>query len=853
MPKLKGWRRSQAATRRLAQREFLIVGPQGHSDGMPTGTVGTGYRHRVNQWPISVLTGRQHKLVIPPEVPDKKFVLIVGDSHLRPFVDGVVPLPEGRMSFGFMSTPGACADGLRIEMVHAAVPRNPDLVIVMAPSNNLTTQGSLEKSSTDFAKLLSTAVGRWFKVIVYDFPPRLNHPLHHQELLRQEFCQVAARMGIQYVCPAADDFPLRRLKLWCRDSVHLSDDGGSPILGQRLWQAAYTELERGDPASVLSVSRRRPPPLNTVTPKVVVRGEVPAPQPSSPFEWTVCGKVHKQNLSGNEVEDSATCTQQLSTVGLQDCFLRLNPIHFSAHLLDAMEKISPSQLHNPVPHDDEMPRVEPRRTVVASRRIPTRKQGRTLRDHSPAELQTTEVPPATEVTSPEVDLERVAEVQTCPGVVTVNTAILSAPQPDGGIQVEQVSMRKRPLSPPLVFGDFDRSPVQVSSVETDAVQFLCSQIEGEMSDLGCVRHSVMGSFHQGSDLFSNPGQQCMAIGLASVAKHSVKSVFSWSVADLDTVLLCGDQLYTYLRDNDKISGGTDFLCIPDLPASHTIDGMEFDFEYGDYMSGLINQTDGSPIAPGLTTLLHSLQILFAKYDTCFLTLHCSTCVVIRENNMFAVVDSHARNALGLHFSHQNLSPSRKEKRLTKYLKRKKFLQMKINYHRDFLDYNRRNQNVRNTYKHNLLYQQKLKDLSKRKYFENYVHRQDVIERSKIKYRDDKKHREDVKSRSQIKYRDNKKHREDVKNRSIIKYRDNKKHREDVKSRSQIKYRDDKKYRQILKERSREISKVKYRNAAFQQKNLDSVRTKYRQVNKKVLASKKLKRLERKAKLEQVDL
>ncbi|CAJ1053451.1 uncharacterized protein LOC121902129 isoform X2 [Xyrichtys novacula] len=429
MPKQKGWRKSQAATRRHAQREFLIVGPQGYRDDMPPGTVGTGYRHRVNQWPVSVLTGRQHKLVIPPEVPNKKFVLIVGDSHLRPFVDGVVPLPEGRMSFGFMSTPGACANELRIEMVHAAVPCSPDLVILMAPSNNLTTQGSLEKSSTDFAQLLSTAIGRWFKVIVYDFPPRLNHPLDHQDLLRQEFHRVAARMGIRYVCPAADDFPLRYRMLWCTDSVHLSDDGGSPILGQRLWQAAYTELETVDHASLRSVQRRRPPPLSTVTPKVVVRGEVPAPQPSNPFEWTVCGKVHKQNLSDNEVKDSAPCTQQLSTVGLRDCFVRLNPIHFSAHLLDAMEKISPSQVPNPVPQDDEMPRVEPRRTVVASQRTRTKKQGRALRVQSPAEPQTTEVPPPTELTSPEEDLERVAELQT--------TAILSGPQPERGSQVEQ--------------------------------------------------------------------------------------------------------------------------------------------------------------------------------------------------------------------------------------------------------------------------------------------------------------------------------------------------------------------------------------------------------------------------------
>ncbi|CAJ1053305.1 LOW QUALITY PROTEIN: uncharacterized protein LOC114463422 [Xyrichtys novacula] len=194
-----------------------------------------------------------------------KFILIVGSSHLRPFVNGVVPLPEGRMLFGFMSTPGACADELTIEMV-----------------------------------------------IVYDFPPRLNHPLDHQELLRQEFRRVAARMG-------------------------------------------PSQLRR-------------------------------------------------------------------------------------EHLLDAMEKISPSQLPNPVLHDDE---------------------GRALCVQSPAEPKTTEVPPATEVTSPEVALEKVAELQTTPGVVTVNTATLSAPQPDGGTRVEQVS-----------------------SVKTEAVQFLCTQIEGEMSDPG---------------------------------------------------------------------------------------------------------------------------------------------------------------------------------------------------------------------------------------------------------------------------------------------------------------------------------------------------------------------------------
>lgn len=79
-------------------------------------------------------------------------------------MDGVVPLPEGRLSFGFLSTPGACADQLRTELMHADVSRSPDLVVLMAPSNNLTVAGTLEKSSAAFARLLLSACGRWSKV-----------------------------------------------------------------------------------------------------------------------------------------------------------------------------------------------------------------------------------------------------------------------------------------------------------------------------------------------------------------------------------------------------------------------------------------------------------------------------------------------------------------------------------------------------------------------------------------------------------------------------------------------------------------------------------------------------------------
>ncbi|KAF3841471.1 hypothetical protein F7725_007333 [Dissostichus mawsoni] len=50
--------------------------------------------------------GRQHKLVIPAGSPDKEFVLLVGASHLRSIVDGIVKMPEGRFSFGHVTTGG---------------------------------------------------------------------------------------------------------------------------------------------------------------------------------------------------------------------------------------------------------------------------------------------------------------------------------------------------------------------------------------------------------------------------------------------------------------------------------------------------------------------------------------------------------------------------------------------------------------------------------------------------------------------------------------------------------------------------------------------------------------------------
>uniref|UniRef100_A0A8C5GPS7 Uncharacterized protein n=1 Tax=Gouania willdenowi TaxID=441366 RepID=A0A8C5GPS7_GOUWI len=216
-------------------------------------------------------------------------VLIVGNSHLRAIVDGFVRMPESQLSFGFLSACGASGSEIRAEVLHAAVPHSPDAVCVMAPGNNLTST-TVDVASGDFKNLLTTCSNRWpkSKVFVVDFPPRLAVEPQHQDLLRQEYRRVTAR--VKYFS-ATEHFPLSNLALWSKDGVHLSDDKGMPILVQLFWSAASQHLETPPPTPW--VSPKPSPPVRKVTPKLVVRESSPAPRSPDTHQWRTIGQGGK--------------------------------------------------------------------------------------------------------------------------------------------------------------------------------------------------------------------------------------------------------------------------------------------------------------------------------------------------------------------------------------------------------------------------------------------------------------------------------------------------------------------------------------------------------------------------------
>ncbi|XP_029957163.1 uncharacterized protein LOC115395673 [Salarias fasciatus] len=624
MPRARGHRRAKAARRRLAQPQDWSPAP-----AVPEFVArrGTGFRHRVRRWPTSVLTGKSRKLVTPARDPEKKMVFVVGDSHLRAMVDGYVAVPEGPLCFSYLCVPGAVGSQLRTELLHADLPWTPDAVCVCAPSNDLVSR-TVDSAGLDFSALLTTACSFWPKVFVLDFPPRLNIEPGLQELLRQEYHRVAARMGVPYVS-VAEHFPLHRLELWCPDQVHLSDSHGMEVLVQLLWEAAFQQLV--PPPSQAPV--RPPAPKRArVAPRLVVTGHVPVPRHRNPWEWSVVGQGGK---AARPAEGSSAIPP--------------NPVWFRGPMLDAMEKVSPSSGSDggpAVPPAGQTSRVV-RRPAGVGRRHRGGKQ-KVLATPSPACEPMSASCPSPPVPQVEAPTQEVVEEVLPPTAGPVPAAVgEEVPAACPAVPTERRLIPEAKCAV-LESSGSGQSGVGVSAVRPAAVVDVRTGIR--------LLKAVQGSFHQGSSRFIDGGQQCMAIAGLSLARHTLSSVFSWGRQELDDALVLGDCFYKWVMSRPGFKPWSSYLSVTDLPDQIKVDGQVLKFTIGFTASGCMHMSEGDYTSEGacvdnsvLYTLLDGLKEVFVErgHSACLLTMCSNTSAIIFEDGRFAVVDSHPRSGVGL--------------------------------------------------------------------------------------------------------------------------------------------------------------------------------------------------------------
>lgn len=91
---------------------------------------------------------------------------------------------------------------------------------------------------------------------------------------------------------------------------------------------------------------------------------------------------------------------------------------------------------------------------------------------------------------------------------------------------------------------------------------------------------LCSDFHQGSEIFPplSRGRQCVGNCLVFHALLNIKPLNGWSVECLNAILKAGDELYRFLKTNNKILH--DYLAVSDLPKCFMLFGEIFSITLG---------------------------------------------------------------------------------------------------------------------------------------------------------------------------------------------------------------------------------------------------------------------------------
>ena len=142
---------------------------------------------------------------------------------------------------------------------------------------------------------------------------------------------------------------------------------------------------------------------------------------------------------------------------------------------------------------------------------------------------------------------------------------------------------------------------------------------------------LMGSFNQNHLCFGMVrNKQCGAISLIAVIRSHIKSVFTWTCADLDNVVIEGTHLYTHMQRlnliGDKCHG---YIAIHELPKHLTVWNTHFNIDFMVAYSGVMHDAPDNVIIRDIVMPFHEAlnRALFIN-NVCLLTISASTYAIV---------------------------------------------------------------------------------------------------------------------------------------------------------------------------------------------------------------------------------
>ncbi|XP_062573153.1 uncharacterized protein LOC134235086, partial [Saccostrea cucullata] len=189
--------------------------------------------------------------------------------------------------------------------------------------------------------------------------------------------------------------------------------------------------------------------------------------------------------------------------------------------------------------------------------------------------------------------------------------------------------------------------VQSNQKESTSMQDCLAEENTNLEARNSYTVSVQGSFHQADPMFGdNAGTQCVANCLSAIAYHVLKNAKIWQTADVNKVLVNGDELYTYLQNSSTVTSR--YLLVEELPQYFECFSRTFEFTVKVSVSSLISLSEEEPCYEDFNAypLFEALQMALHETVGCFVCFGGNTLVVGKTTDGFFIFDSHSRCSRG---------------------------------------------------------------------------------------------------------------------------------------------------------------------------------------------------------------